>query len=257
MQLVDSHAHIYLPQFQDDIGEVMARAQDAGVVRIFMPNIDQASIPALHDVVDRFPDVCRPMMGLHPCSVTADVKDQLAQIEQLLHLRSYSAIGEVGTDLYWDKTYYPQQEMALCTQLEWAKSLRLPAVIHCRESVSQTIALVAEAQDGSLRGVFHCFTGTQEEARQIIDLGFLLGIGGVATFKNGGLDKVLPAIDMQYLLLETDSPYLSPAPHRGKRNEPARVADIARVIATITDRTVEDVAAATTRNSMTLFSEIP
>ena len=172
--------------------------------------------------------MCFPMMGLHPCSVKKDFERELYIVEDWLSKRRFSAVGEIGTDLYWDKTFFEQQKEAFMIQVSWAKKYGLPIVIHCRESIDETIELVEQMQDGNLRGIFHCFSGTAEQAKRITKLGFYLGIGGVVTFKNGGLDKVIPEIDLEHMVLETDSPYLAPVPHRGKRNEPCYIPLVAK-----------------------------
>lgn len=254
IQLIDSHAHIYAPDFKPDREEVIRKAQKAGLLQILMPNIDHSSIDSLLQTEADFPAVCLPMMGLHPCSVKKDFQKELYIIEDWLNKRFFTAIGETGLDLYWDKTGLEQQQEALRIQLDWAKKYKLPIVLHTRDAFEETYELVAAAQDGSLTGVFHCFSGTPEQARRVIDLKFFMGIGGVSTFKNGGLDALLPEISLDYLLLETDCPYLAPVPYRGKRNEPAYLPFIAQRIADIKQVTVEEVAAVTTRNTRGLFN---
>ena len=222
MQLIDSHAHIYLEQFKEDIEAVIERAQEEGVERIYMPNIDHTSIDDMLELAAKHPDYCFPMMGLHPCSVTKDFEKELYLVEDWLKKAKFAAVGEIGTDLYWDKTFWPQQQEALRIQLNLAKEHALPFVIHCRDSIDETIALVAECNSDDLDGVFHCFTGTVEQASQITSMGFKLGIGGVATFKNGGMTPVLEEIDLEYMVLETDSPILSSSSKSWKkRNEPS------------------------------------
>lgn len=219
--MIDTHAHVYASEFDHDRDQVIQRAIEQGIEHILLPNIDLDSIAPMLATEAAYPDLCRSMMGLHPCYVNADVKQTLEQIEYWFTQHEFIAVGEIGIDLYWDKTYQAEQEMAFITQLNWAKSLNLPVVIHTRDSIDQTLALLKQEQNGQLRGVFHCFGGTVEQAKAINDLGFHLGLGGVSTFKNGGMDKVIPALDLNYLVLETDCPYLAPVPHRGKRNEPA------------------------------------
>ena len=200
------------------------------------------------------PETCFAMMGLHPCSVTRSFEQELYEVEAWLGRRPFAAVGEAGLDLHWDKTLLAEQQEALKIQLNLAKKHNLPIVLHTREAFAETLTLVEAAQDGTLRGVFHCFSGTPEEAEQVIKLGFLLGIGGVATFKNGGADKVLPDIALEHLLLETDCPYLAPVPHRGKRNEPAYLPFVLRRVAELLGKTEAEVAAATTRNAAALFN---
>jgi TatD DNase family protein len=254
MRYIDTHAHIYLDDFKDDRGDMLRRAQDNGVEKIYMPNIDQTSIDDMLRLEESSGGVCVPMMGLHPCYVKDDFEAQLSLVESWLAKRRFAAVGEIGTDLYWDKTYWEQQQEAFRIQVEWAKRYQLPVVIHCRESIDQTIELVEKAQDGSLTGVFHCFSGTLEQAERIVALGFLLGIGGVATFRKGGLDPVLPYIGLEHLVLETDSPYLAPVPYRGKRNEPSYIPLVASRIAELKNIAVESVQKTTTDNALRLFA---
>ncbi|NAW78743.1 YchF/TatD family DNA exonuclease [Vibrio sp. V33_P6A3T137] len=251
--MIDTHAHVYASEFDHDRDQVIKRAIEQGIERILLPNIDLDSIAPMLATEAAYPDLCRSMMGLHPCYVNADVKQTLEQIEYWFTQREFIAVGEIGIDLYWDKTYQAEQEMALITQLNWAKSLNLPVVIHTRYSIDQTLALLKQEQNGQLRGVFHCFGGTIEQAKAINDLGFHLGLGGVSTFKNGGMDKVIPALDLNYLVLETDCPYLAPVPHRGKRNEPAYTRLVAERIAELRGLSTEYVDQFTTNNAKALF----
>lgn len=254
MHLTDSHAHLYSEQFRPDRLAALHRAQDAGVRTIVMPNIDHSSIDAMLELEAEAPETCFAMMGLHPCSVTRGFEQQLYEVETWLDRRPFAAVGEAGLDLHWDKSLLAEQQAALRIQLELAKKHQLPIVLHTREAFAETVALVEAAQDGTLRGVFHCFSGSPEEAAQVIGLGFLLGIGGVATFKNGGADQVLPGIGLEHLLLETDCPYLAPVPHRGKRNEPAYLPLVLRRVAALLGRPEAEVAEATTRNAAALFN---
>jgi TatD DNase family protein len=254
MHITDSHAHLYSEQFRSDRLEALYRAQTAGVRTIVMPNIDHTSIDAMLALEAEAPETCFAMMGLHPCSVTRGFEQQLYEVETWLDRRPFAAVGEAGLDLYWDKTLLAEQQEALRIQLALAKKHNLPIVLHTREAFAETVALVREAQDGTLRGVFHCFSGSPEEAAQVIELGFLMGIGGVATFKNGGSDKFLPNIGLEHLMLETDCPYLAPVPYRGKRNEPAYLPYILRRVAELLGRPEAEVAEATTRNAAALFN---
>ena len=251
--LIDSHAHIYSKEFDDDRAAVVARAQEEGVDRIYMPNIDHTSIDAMLEAEAAYKDMCIPMMGLHPTSVNRDFEKELYLVEEWLGKRAFAAVGECGIDLYWDKTFLPQQQEALKVQLELAKKYKLPIVLHTRDSFDETYELVSQAQDGSLKGIFHCFSGTVEQAAQVKELNFLMGIGGVATFKNGGLDKVLPHVDISDLVLETDCPYLAPVPKRGKRNEPSYLLQVANRVAELMQKPLEEVAAITTKNARNLF----
>ena len=251
--MIDTHAHIYLDQFEKDVDEVLERSQEVGVEKIYMPNIDHTSIDAMLELENRS-DLCISMMGLHPCSVDNKFEKELYIVEEWLGKRKWSAIGEIGTDLYWDKTYWEQQKEAFNIQCKWAVKYDRPVVIHCRESIDETIELIENLKEDKLRGVFHCFSGNLEQAQNITELGFYLGIGGVATFKNGGLDKVLPDIKLKHLVLETDSPYLAPTPNRGKRNEPAYLELVSNRIAELKNISVEEVREETTINAKNLFA---
>ncbi|MGI4743859.1 MAG: TatD family hydrolase [Janthinobacterium lividum] len=254
MKLIETHAHLYSEQFKLDRPEALHRAVAAGVETILLPNIDRTSIDGLLELEAQFPATCHAMMGLHPCSVKADFEQELYLLEDWLSQRPFVAVGECGIDLYWDKTFLPQQQEALRVQLRLAKQYDLPIVLHTRSAFEEAYELVAEAQDGTLRGVFHCFSDGVAEAERIIALGgFKLGIGGVATFKNGGLDKVLPHVDLAHLVLETDCPYLAPVPYRGKRNEPAYLPLVLHRLAALLGQSPEAVAEATTRNAQELF----
>lgn len=250
---IDSHAHIYSPEFDNDRAEAVAKAQEDGVERIYMPNIDHTSIDAMLEAEAAYPGQCIPMMGLHPTSVKKDFEKELYLVEEWLEKRNFAAVGECGIDLYWDKTFLSQQQEALKVQLELAKKYKLPIVLHTRDSFEETYELVSQAQDGTLRGIFHCFSGTREQAAKVKELNFLMGIGGVATFKNGGLDKVIPHVDLADLVLETDCPYLAPVPKRGKRNEPSYIPLIANRVAELMEKPVEEIAVVTTQNSLKLF----
>ncbi|SMD32157.1 TatD DNase family protein [Reichenbachiella faecimaris] len=254
MQLVETHAHIYSDKFKDDVDEMIQRSREQGVEKIYMPNIDSESIDAMLELEYRYPGYCIPMMGLHPCSVDKNFEKELYIVEDWLNKREFVAVGEMGTDLYWDKSFYEQQKEAFKIQSKWAIQQDRPIVIHCRESIDETIALVDDLKTEKFRGIFHCFSGTVEQANQIIELGFLLGIGGVATFKNGGLEPVLKSIPLDHLVLETDSPYLAPVPNRGKRNEPAYLNLVAEKIAAIKNITKNEVAKATTENAYRIFN---
>lgn len=254
MNLIDSHAHIYLEQFNSDIDEVIGRAKDKGLEYILMPNIDDTSVEDMLELSSRSEGYCLPMMGLHPCSVDKHFEKQLYKVEDWLKQESFIAIGEMGTDLYWDKTYWAQQQEAFKIQIGFAKEYALPFVIHCRDSIDETIELIAELNSPELTGVFHCFTGTVEQAKKITGMGFYLGIGGVSTFKNGGLEPVLKEIDLEFMVLETDSPYLAPVPYRGKRNEPAYTDLVAQRISDVREHSKEETALITTANARKLFN---
>ena len=249
----DTHAHIYSDEFLPDREDVLSRAREAGVEKIYMPNIDHTSIDAMLEVEMKYPGQCFAMMGLHPCSVKTDFQKELYLVEQWLGKRKFHAVGEIGTDLYWDKTFWEQQKEAFVIQVNWAKKHKLPIIIHCRESIDQTIELLEPLVDKTLRGIFHCFSGDAAQAKRIIAMGFYLGLGGVATFKNGGLDKVLPEVPMDRIVLETDSPYLAPVPHRGKRNEPSYIPLIANKVCNLMNVAVEELQKTTSANAGKIF----
>ncbi|GHN01477.1 TatD family hydrolase [Cytophagales bacterium WSM2-2] len=249
----DTHAHIYAEEFKADSIDMLARSKESGIAKIYMPNIDHTSIDSMMELEAKNPGRCISMMGLHPCYVKKDFEKELYLVEDWLNKRKFAAVGEVGTDLYWDKTFWPQQQEAFNIQVQWAKKFNLPIVIHCRESIDETIELLEPFADGGLTGIFHCFSGNVEQAKKIIDMNFYLGIGGVVTFKNGGLDKVLPDVDINRIVLETDSPYLAPVPHRGKRNEPAYIPLVALKICDIKKITLEELSTATNINTKHIF----
>jgi TatD DNase family protein len=249
---IDTHAHIYGDDFKNDTDDVLRRCEEERIDQIFMPNVDHTSIDAMMEVESRRPSMCYAMMGLHPCSVKKDFERELYIVETWLAKRKFAAVGEIGTDLYWDKSFWGQQQEALAIQLGWAKKYHLPVVLHCRESINETIEIIAKHQDGTLKGIFHCFTGTAEQAAEI----FKIGLGGVVTFKNGGLDKVIPDIDLKHVVLETDSPYLAPVPHRGKRNEPSYLKLISTKISHLMNRSIEEVQRTTTENATALFKHV-
>ncbi|MCV9386796.1 TatD family hydrolase [Reichenbachiella ulvae] len=251
--MIETHAHIYSDKFKSDIDEVISRAQDDGVERIYMPNIDSESIDAMLELEHRYPGYCIPMMGLHPCSVKKDFEKELYIVEEWLSKREFVAVGEMGTDLYWDKTLFEEQKEAFKIQSDLAIKYGLPIIIHCRESMEETIDLLTTYKDSDLYGIVHCFSGNEDQARRIIDLGFKLGLGGVATFKNGGLEPVMQNIDLSHFVLETDSPYLAPVPHRGKRNEPAFIRMVAQKIADERNIDIAEVVESTTSTALQIF----
>lgn len=256
MSLIDTHSHIYLPQFEGDRADMLQRAREAGVEKIYLPNIDLESIPQVHALSDAHPDFCIPMMGLHPCDVKENYEEVLAIMRPMFMERKYAAVGEIGIDLYWDKTTLPLQIEAFKKQISWAKELDLPIVIHARESFNEIFEVMDELNDEKLRGVFHCFTGTIDQAKKIIEYGdFMMGIGGVLTYEKSGLDKVVDEIPLEYLVLETDSPFLTPKPFRGKRNESAYVKHVALKLAEILQLPIEEIERITTNNARRLFYE--
>jgi len=254
MILTDTHTHLYSKEFDADRAILIERSINSGITRFFLPNIDSESIPGLFQVEKQFPGNCFAMMGLHPCSVNATYQDELQVVKHWLGKRKFIAIGEIGIDLYWDKTFFQQQQDAFRTQIQLAKEYNLPYIIHSRNSFNEVMEIVSEFKNDSIKAIFHCFSGTVQQAEEVIAAGnFKLGIGGVVTFKNSGLDKVVEAIDLKHLVLETDAPYLAPLPHRGKRNEPDYLLLTAKKIAEIKNISIEEVAAVTTQNSIEVF----
>ncbi len=253
MLLTDTHTHIYYEVDADKQDQLMQRCLSSGIERLFLPNVDTKSIQMIDALVKRYPANCFAMAGLHPCDVKEDYADQLAAIYASIANRKIYAIGEIGIDLYWDKTSLHLQQDAFKQQIAWAKELGLPIVIHCREAFDEVFEVLESEKGEKLRGIFHCFTGDLAQARRAIDLNFYLGIGGVVTYKKAGLDLVLPEIPIQYIVLETDSPYLAPVPFRGKPNESSYLIYIAQKVSEIYGLSVEEVAEITTQNSKKVF----
>lgn len=254
MILTDTHTHLYSSQFDEDRAEMIERAVEKGVSRLFLPNIDSAYIESMLALEKKYPDNCFAMMGLHPCSVKENYREELAIVEEWLGKRNFCAIGEIGIDLYWDKSTLAIQQDAFRTQINWAKERNLPFVIHCRDAFDEIFEIMDELNDENMRGIFHCFTGNLEQAQHIINYGgFKLGIGGVVTFKNSGLDKVVEQVDIKHLVLETDSPYLAPTPYRGKRNESSYLYNVADRVSDLNQMSIEKVAEITTANSKEVF----
>ena len=256
MTITDTHAHIYLPEFAETRKEMLERAEKEGVNKILLPAIDSESHASLVNLAKEFPAQCRPMMGLHPCYVKDNFREELKIARDYLEQAGFVAVGEIGLDFYWDKTFTEQQYLAFEEQIRWALEFDLPIAIHSRSSTDECIEVVRRYQNGKLKGVFHCFSGNAEQALQIMDLGFYLGIGGVVTFKNGGLDKVFDTIGLERVVLETDAPYLAPVPFRGKRNEPSYLKYVVEKLAGIKSISIEDVAEITERNVRTLFGKL-
>ncbi len=252
--MIETHAHIYDEVFAEDREEMLNRAFTAGISEIWMPNCNTETIDGMMDLVAKYPTHCRPMMGLHPCYVKEDFEKELYVVEDWLNKEKFIAIGEIGMDLFWDKTFIKHQEEAFLTQCALAKKHNLWIDIHSRNAFWETITLIEKNADPNLKGIFHCFTGTLEEAQKAIELNFLLGVGGVVTFKNGGLDKTLPHIDLKHIVLETDAPYLAPVPNRGKRNEPVYLQIIAQKVADVMQMSVERVIEQTILNSKSLIN---
>jgi len=255
MQFIDTHSHLYSSQFDEDRTQAINDAISAGVSTILLPNISSEYTKGMLEVCGEFPENCFPMMGLHPCDVNEDnIEGELLHVEQELAKGKYIAVGEIGLDLYWDKTKLEIQKKAFIHQIELAKKYKLPIAIHVRDSFAEAIEIIEKLNDESLSGVFHCFTGRVEDAQRVINLGdFYLGIGGVLTFKNSGLDKTIAKIELQNLILETDSPYLAPAPFRGKRNESKYIVNIAEKLAEVQQIDIDHVARITTLNAKKLF----
>ena len=253
MHYTDTHTHLYSEEFQADQAEMMQRAIAAGVSRFFVPAIDSSCTQAMYELEANYPEQVFLMTGLHPTYVKDNYEDELAHVERQLNERKFYAIGEIGIDLYWDKTHIEEQKIAFRTQIQWAKKYKLPIVIHCREAFDEIFAVLESEKGPDLFGIFHCFTGTKAQALQAISYNMKLGIGGVATFKNGMIDQFLHEIPLNHLVLETDAPYLAPAPHRGKRNESAYVILVAQKLAEIYGLPIDEIAQITTANSMAVF----
>lgn len=251
--LIDTHAHLYLDVFDDDIDTVIQRARDQGVEQVLLPNIDMSSLEALHQLTARDPAYFKPMVGLHPCSVQADYQSQLEALYKNIDLERHIAIGEIGLDYYWDKTFIEEQKDAFRIQVDWARKHNLPIVIHSRDSIDDILDILEELRIEGLRGVFHCFTGTVGQAQRIMDLSFYMGLGGVLTFKNSGLDQIVAQLPIEYFVLETDAPYLTPHPYRGKRNESSYVRLVAEKLADTLGVAVQDIEKVTSENAKKLF----
>ncbi|MFZ9878186.1 MAG: TatD family hydrolase [Chitinophagaceae bacterium] len=250
--LIDTHAHLYLAEFELDRSMMLDRAKQAGIEKIFLPAIDSSTHTSLLQMETDFP-WCKAMMGVHPCSIKENYQEELAIAQQYWDKRNFVAVGEIGLDFYWDRTFEKEQYEAFRIQIEWALAKNVPIVIHSRQSTLDCVRVLKEYKNSALRGVFHCFSGSLEEAQEIIKLGFYLGIGGVITYKNAGLGAVLEKIDLAHLVVETDAPYLTPAPHRGNRNESSYISLIAEKIATVKAEKEGKVAEITTQNAENLF----
>jgi TatD DNase family protein len=255
MQFIDTHTHIYLPEFKDDIHQVIEEANQCGVDKFLLPNIDVASIEGVIALSEAYSNRCYPMLGLHPCSVKAGFEQELETLyHYLVQHPGFIAIGEIGLDLYWDKSTLEIQRQALIAQIHWAHQFDLHIVIHCREAFDELFEVLEGFPEHYFRGVLHCFTGTLEQANRAIALNLKLGIGGVSTYKNGGLDQVLPYVDLQHLILETDAPYLAPIPFRGKRNQPKYLKEIAERVALLSGNPIQKISEITTQNALVLFN---
>ena len=254
MKIIDTHTHLYLKQFKDDIDKVIQRSIDKGINKFIFPAIDSTHFDDMHDLKNKYPGSIYLMSGLHPVDVKENFKEELEFVVNSLKSHSYVAIGEIGIDLYWDKTYLKQQQEAFEFQIRLAIKNDLPIVIHCREAFDEIFEILDKENCDKLRGVFHCFTGTLEQANRAIQLGFKLGIGGVVTFKNGGIDKFLNRIDLNHIVLETDSPYLAPVPYRGKRNESSYITYVIDKLSEIYGLPIKKIASVTTKNAEKVFA---
>ena len=251
--ITDTHTHLYSSQFKEDQKEMIQRAKDAGVSRFFIPAIDASYTESMLKLEENFPSDVYLMMGLHPTSVKENYLDELAHVKVWIDKRNFYAIGEIGIDLYWDKTFLKQQQEAFRTQIKWAKEKKIPIVIHCRNAFDEIFEILEAEKSKDLRGIFHCFTGTKEQALQAISYNMKLGIGGVVTFKNGKIDAFLNEIDIKNIVLETDAPYLAPAPYRGKRNESSYITNVVDKLVDIYGRSFEEISKITTQNSKDVF----
>ena len=257
MKFVDTHCHLYLPEFAADRQETIQNAIDSGVTKILLPNIDASSWQPMLDLSMNYKGLCYAMAGLHPTSVIPDtIEQELAEVERQLKLNDFVAIGEIGIDLYWDRTHQQLQEEGFRTQLQWAKKYKLPVAIHIRNSYNEVWRILKQELTPDLKGVLHCFPGNVIQAAQAIEAGFKLGIGGVVTFKNSGMQEVVKTFGPEHIILETDAPFLAPAPYRGKRNEPSYIPLVAAKVAELCGLTIEEVAATTTRNAEELFGKL-
>jgi TatD DNase family protein len=254
MMLIDTHSHIYLPEFDPDRVSMLERAEKEAIRKILLPAIDSSTHEAMLRLEQQRPTECISMMGVHPCSVKENYREELKIARDHFGKRAFRAVGEIGLDFYWDKTFTEQQYTAFHEQIEWALHFDIPIAIHSRNATDECIEVVAAHQQGKLKGVFHCFSGNAEQAGKVIDLGFYLGIGGVLTFKNSGLDKVMETVNLENIVLETDAPYLAPVPFRGKRNEPAYLKYVVEKLAGIKKTGTEEVAKITTANAEKLFA---
>ena len=253
MIITDTHAHLYSEQFQEDRVEMIQLAINCGVTRFFIPAIDSTYLPSMLDLEKSFPNNTFLMMGLHPTHVKENVEEELAFVKKWLDKRNFYAVGEIGIDLYWDKSFLKQQQVAFKTQIKWAKEKKLPIVIHCRDSFDEIFEILEEEKDDSLFGIFHCFTGNLEQANKAISYNMKLGIGGVVTFKNGKIDQFLNQIPIEHIVLETDAPYLAPTPFRGKRNESSYITKVLDKLVDIYNLSPQEIAKITTQNSKDIF----
>lgn len=251
--LIDTHCHLYLEDYKNDVEAMIARAEAIGVQQFYLPSIDSRTAQSMLALEAQYPGKCFAMMGIHPCSVSENVEEELQQVQNWLSQRSFVAIGEIGLDFYHDITFKEQQYQAFHQQIEWALEYNTPIVIHSRNAMQETIDVIRSYHDKGLKGIFHCFSGNGIDAKKIIETGFYLGIGGVVTYKNSGLAEAIKDISLEHIVLETDAPYLTPVPHRGKRNEPAYLEHIVNKLAEIKNVSPKEVVAITTANAQKIF----
>jgi len=252
--MIDTHSHLYADEFLEDIDAVIQKCKTVGITKVFLPAIDSGSHGQMLKLAHDYQDFCVPMMGLHPCYVKENYQEELAIVEGWLAKRKFAAIGEIGLDYYWDKTFAKEQQLVFEQQMQWGLDLGLPINIHTRNAMGETIELVKPFAKKGLKGIFHCFSGSKESAEQIIEMGFLLGLGGVLTYKNAGVAEAIVDIPMEFLVLETDAPYLPPVPYRGKRNEPAFMIEVAKKLAEIKNIPLHELAEKTSGNAERVFN---
>jgi TatD DNase family protein len=255
MRFIDTHSHIYDTGFQEDMDAVMVAAKSVGIEKIYMPGIDSTCIDDMMGMETKYPGFCIPMMGLHPCYVKENYQEELAIVEGWLTKRKFAAIGEIGLDYYWDKTFAKEQQLVFEKQMQWGLDYGLPINIHTRNAMGETIEMVKPFAKKGLKGIFHCFSGSKESAEQIVEMGFLLGLGGVLTYKNAGVAEAVVDIPMEFLVLETDAPYLPPVPYRGKRNEPAFMVEVAKKLAEIKNIPLHELGEITSGNAERIFND--
>jgi TatD DNase family protein len=255
MRFIDTHSHIYDTGFQEDMDAVMVAAKSVGIEKIYMPGIDSTCIDDMMGMETKYPGFCIPMMGLHPCYVKENYQEELAIVEGWLTKRKFAAIGEIGLDYYWDKTFAKEQQLVFEKQMQWGLDYGLPINIHTRNAMGETIEMVKPFAKKGLKGIFHCFSGSKESAEQIVEMGFLLGLGGVLTYKNAGVAEAVVDIPMEFFVLETDAPYLPPVPYRGKRNEPAFMVEVAKKLAEIKNIPLHELGEITSGNAERIFND--
>ena len=253
MKLIDTHTHLYVEAFDEDREEIIQKAIKIGIERFYLPSIDSSYTSRMLDLKSKYPDHIRLMIGLHPAHVKENYKDELHHVDQCINKYDFSAVGEIGIDLYWDKSFLKNQQEAFDLQISWAKEKKLPVVIHCRDAFDEVFEVLQGHRCNNLSGIFHCFNGTKEQAEMVIDMKFKLGIGGIVTFKNGKIDKFLDQISIDHIVLETDAPYLAPAPFRGKRNESEYLVYILKKLTEIYQKSEKEIASITTKNALSVF----